>query len=69
MNVGAGNNFCKAKQIKYGKNGRCLTRSLVGLTDNGQNTSIPRISAKLVLRPRGIAYIHKLHTMSIVLAH
>lgn len=37
----------RGQQIEYGKSGTHLTRSLVALTDVGQNTSISRINAKL----------------------
>ena len=48
INIVAGNDFYKAKQTEYGKSGNYLTRSLVALTEVGQNTSISRINAKLV---------------------
>ena len=47
INIVAGNDFYDAKQIEYTKSGNYLTRSLVALTDVGQNTSISRINAKL----------------------
>jgi len=47
INIVAGNDFYKAKQVEYGKSGNYLTRSLVALTDVGQNTSISRINTKL----------------------
>lgn len=47
INIVAGNDFYSAKQAEYRKSNRYLTRSLVELTDVGQNTSISRINAKL----------------------
>ena len=47
INIVAGNDFYAAKQVEYRKSGNYLTRSLVELTDVGQNTSISRINAKL----------------------
>lgn len=51
INIVAGNDFYKAKLIEYGKSGYYLTRSLLALTDVGQNTSISRINAKLEAFP------------------
>ncbi|TDF53379.1 DUF262 domain-containing protein, partial [Cupriavidus sp. L7L] len=47
INIVAGNDFYVAKQPEYRKSGNYLTRSLVELTDVGQNTSISRINEKL----------------------
>jgi hypothetical protein len=47
INIVAGNNFYKNKLNEYRKSGNYLTRSLVSLTDVGQNTSISRINLKL----------------------
>lgn len=47
INIVASNDFYVAKQIEYRKSGNYLTRSLVELTNVGQNTSISRINAKL----------------------
>jgi hypothetical protein len=45
INIVAGNDFYTDKQAEYRKSGNYLTRSLVALTDVGQNTSISRINA------------------------
>lgn len=69
INIVAGNDFYKAKQAEYGKSGNYLTRSLVALTDVGQNTSISRINAKLETFPAwNAASIEKRHAMLIALA-
>ncbi len=69
INIVAGNDFYKAKQVEYGKSGNYLTRSLVALTDVGQNTSISRINAKLEAFPAwNAASIEKRHAMLIALA-
>lgn len=47
INIVAGNDFYAAKQDEYRKSGNYLTRSLVELTQVGQNTSISRINEKL----------------------
>lgn len=47
INIVAGNDFYAAKQVEYRKSGNYLTRSLVELTNVGQNTSITRINEKL----------------------
>ena len=47
LNIVAGNDFYKMKQVEYGKSGNYLTRSLVTLADVGSNTSISRINEKL----------------------
>lgn len=51
INIVAGNDFYKNKQAEYGKSGNYLTRSLVRLTNVGQNTSISRINEKLMAFP------------------
>ena len=69
INIVAGNDFYTAKQVEYGKSGNYLTRSLVSLTDVGQNTSISRINAKLEAFPNwNAASIEKRHAMLIALA-
>ena len=45
INIVAGNEFLES-QGRYSKSGNYLTRSLVALTEVGQNTSISRINAK-----------------------
>ncbi len=70
INIVAGNDFYAAKQVEYGKSGNYLTRSLVALTEVGQNTSISRINAKLVAFPVWNATsIDQRHAMLIALAH
>jgi hypothetical protein len=69
INIVAGNDFYTAKQSEYSKSGNYLTRSLVALTDVGQNTSISRINAKLEAFPAwNAATIEKRHAMLIALA-
>lgn len=69
INIVAGNDFYTAKQVEYGKSGNYLTRSLVALTDVGQNTSISRINTKLEAFPNwNAASIEKRHAMLIALA-
>lgn len=69
INIVAGNDFYKAKQAEYGKSGNYLTRSLVALTEVGQNTSISRINAKLEAFPSwNAASIEKRHALLIALA-
>lgn len=69
INIVAGNDFYKAKQAEYGKSGNYLTRSLVALTEVGQNTSISRINAKLESFPSwNAASIEKRHALLIALA-
>jgi len=69
INIVAGNDFYTAKQVEYSKSGNYLTRSLVALTDVGQNTSISRINSKLEAFPEwDAASIEKRHAMLIVLA-
>lgn len=47
INIVAGNDFYSKKQSEYRKSSNYLTRSLVELTNVGQNTSISRINEKL----------------------
>lgn len=69
INIVAGNDFYTVKQVEYSKSGNYLTRSLVALTDVGQNTSISRINAKLETFPAwDAASIEKRHAMLIALA-
>ncbi len=69
INIVAGNDFYTAKQAEYGKSGNYLTRSLVALTEVGQNTSISRINAKLAAFPAwNAASIEKRHGLLITLA-
>jgi hypothetical protein len=69
INIVAGNDFYTAKQAEYRKSGNYLTRSLVELTDVGQNTSISRINAKLESFPSWDASsIEKRHGLLIALA-
>ncbi|MDR4126914.1 DUF262 domain-containing protein [Yanghanlia caeni] len=69
INIVAGNDFYKAKQAEYGKSGNYLTRSLVALTEVGQNTSISRINAKLEAFPVwNAASIERRHVLLIALA-
>lgn len=69
INIVAGNDFYKAKQAEYGKSGNYLTRSLVALTEVGQNTSVSRINAKLEAFPNwNAASIEKRHVLLIALA-
>jgi hypothetical protein len=69
INIVAGNDFYAAKQVEYSKSGNYLTRSLVALTDVGQNTSISRINAKLAAFPTwNAASIEKRHGLLIALA-
>lgn len=69
INIVAGNDFYAAKRVEYSKSGNYLTRSLVALTDVGQNTSISRINAKLTAFPTwNAASIEKRHGLLIALA-
>ncbi|WP_017462292.1 DUF262 domain-containing protein [Dyella ginsengisoli] len=69
INIVAGNDFYAAKQVEYGKSGNYLTRSLLALTDVGQNTSISRINTKLAAFPTwNAASIEKRHAMLIALS-
>lgn len=69
INIVAGNDFYKSKQAEYGKSGNYLTRSLVVLTEVGQNTSISRINGKLEAFPGwDAASIDKRHAILIALA-
>jgi hypothetical protein len=47
INIVAGNDYYAKKQAEYRKSSNYLTRSLVELTEVGQNTSITRINQKL----------------------
>lgn len=47
INIVAGNEFYLSKRAEYLKSANYLTRSLVALTDVGQNTSVSRINTKL----------------------
>ena len=51
INIIVGNDFYTTKQNEYIKSSHYLTRSLVALTDVGQNTSISRINTKLKAFP------------------
>jgi len=69
INIVAGNGFYPAKRIEYGKSGNYLTRSLVALTDVGQNTSISRMNTKLEAFPAwNAASIERRHALLIALA-
>lgn len=69
INIVAGNDFYSAKLAEYGKSGNYLTRSLVALTEVGQNTSITRINAKLAAFPAWNSdSIEKRHALLIALA-
>ena len=47
INIVAGNDFYAGKVLEYAKSGNYLTRSLSGLDEVGQNTSISRINEQL----------------------
>jgi hypothetical protein len=69
INIVAGNDFYTAKRVEYGKSGNYLTRSLVALTDVGQNTSISRINTRLEAFPEWNATsIETRHSLLIALA-
>jgi hypothetical protein len=51
INIVASNDFYLTKQPEYSKSNNYLTRSLVSLTNVGQNTSISRINGKLKAFP------------------
>jgi hypothetical protein len=69
INIVAGNDFYANKRAEYGKSGNYLTRSLLGLIDVGQNTSISRINGKLKAFPVwDAAAIQERHAMLIALA-
>lgn len=69
INIVAGNGFYDAKLVEYTKSGNYLTRSLVALTEVGQNTSISRINTKLEAFPEwNVASIEKRHSLLIALA-
>ena len=48
INIVAGNDFYAGKVVEYAKSANYLTRSLSGLAEVGQNTSISRINEKLL---------------------
>ena len=69
INIVAGNEFYEVKKVEYRKSANYLTRSLVELTDVGQNTSISRMNEKLSSFPSWDAKaIEKRHGMLINLA-
>ena len=69
INIVAGNDFYTAKQAEYRKSSNYLTRSLVELTNVGQNTSITRINEKLQSFPAWNAVsIDMRHGLLMVLA-
>jgi len=69
INIVAGNDFYSAKQDEYRKSGNYLTRSLVELTNVGQNTSISRINEKLKAFPEwNAAMIDERHALLMALA-
>jgi hypothetical protein len=69
INIVAGNDFYTAKQAEYRKSSNYLTRSLVELTNVGQNTSISRINEKLQAFPAwDVASIEARHGMLMALA-
>ena len=68
INIVAGNDFYAVKQTEYRKSGNYLTRSLVELTDVGQNTSISRINTKLAAFPSwNASSIEERHSLLILL--
>jgi hypothetical protein len=68
INIVAGNDFYAGKRDEYRKSGSYLTRSLVGLTEVGQNTSISRINTKLeAFTSWNAASIEKRHSLLISL--
>lgn len=69
INIVAGNDFYAEKRTEYCKSGNYLTRSLVELTEVGQNSSVSRINEKLKAFPSwGAASIDDRHDMLIKLA-
>lgn len=69
INIVASNDFYVKKQEEYCKSSNYLTRSLVALTNVGQNTSISRINEKLAAFPKwDAAAIDKRHTLLMTLA-
>jgi len=69
INIVAGNEFYAVKQVEYSKSANYLTRSLVALTEVGQNTSISRMNEKLSSFPSWDAKaIEKRHGILINLA-
>ncbi|KJS41425.1 MAG: hypothetical protein VR71_18850 [Roseovarius sp. BRH_c41] len=68
INIVAGNDFYADKIEEYRKSGSYLTRSLVGLTEVGQNSSISRINTKLeAFTSWNAASIEKRHLLLISL--
>lgn len=69
INIVAGNEFYAVKKVEYSKSANYLTRSLVALTEVGQNTSISRMNEKLSSFPTWDAKaIEKRHGILINLA-
>jgi hypothetical protein len=69
INIVASNDYYEQKKAEYRKSGNYLTRSLVELTNVGQNTSISRINEKLEAFPSwNAASIDKRQEMLIALA-
>ena len=69
INIVASNDFYTKKQGEYRKSSNYLTRSLVELTNVGQNTSISRINEKLEAFPTwDAAAIDKRHALLMALA-
>lgn len=69
INIVASNDFYAKKQEEYCKSSNYLTRSLVELTNVGQNTSISRINEKLEAFPTwDAAAIDKRHARLMALA-
>lgn len=69
INIVASNDFYAKKQGEYRKSSNYLTRSLVELTNVGQNTSISRINEKLEAFPTwDAAAIDKRHALLMALA-
>jgi hypothetical protein len=69
INIVASNDFYPKKQEEYRKSNNYLTRSLVELTNVGQNTSISRINEKLEAFPTwNAASIDKRHALLMALA-
>lgn len=69
INIVVGNDFYLTKLVEYRKSSNYLTRSLVELTNVGQNTSITRINEKLESFPEwDAASIDKRHALLMALA-
>ena len=69
INIVAANDFYTAKQAEYRKSSNYLTRSMVELTNVGQNTSISRMNEKLEAFPAWDAVsIEKRHGILMALA-